>query len=221
MDLNLKPKHWKLFWIFVSMVTFFFRSNLFLAATSVNSHLVSDVIFAINSRGQTVLICGGYTYHVNKRGTNISWQCSDYDRTKCRCRCVTTPQGEIRMPRVPHNHPPDTERIKKRRFGVKSIMTPNEFFETQQNWKLYIMLFVSIKTLLFFIYWVFMFFLTYFLEVTHLRSFCKVLHFFNICYFFSTYNNFQKILKNTVYLKYFCATFHLFFCLFVENWFKC
>lgn len=87
----------------------------------------------VNSRGYTFLVYGGYTFNPNKRSTNTFWVCSDYIRSKCKCRCITTPDGKLKPPRFEHNHPPNIDRIKESRFKVKYVMTPEEFFEQNKT----------------------------------------------------------------------------------------
>lgn len=101
--------------------------------------LVSDtsISFVANSRGQLWLVCGGYTYHANKRATNTSWRCTAYYRCKCACRCITTPTGEIRLPKQEHNHPPDVQRFRKIQSTISVIMTPKEFFAKEKTNSVY------------------------------------------------------------------------------------
>lgn len=83
----------------------------------------------VNQRGQIVLIFQENIFHVNRRYEDKTfWQCIEYRRTKCKCRCITT-KSSIKISAIPHNHPPNTNKIKKKCMKTKEIQNESVTIE--------------------------------------------------------------------------------------------
>ncbi|XP_063907077.1 protein tramtrack, beta isoform-like isoform X16 [Zophobas morio] len=74
-----------------------------------------ELTFVTNQKKQTTLIFEDHIFYHNSRYENKTfWQCSEYKRLKCKCRCTTSTDGGFKRSRVEHNHPPDKNKIKHR-----------------------------------------------------------------------------------------------------------
>lgn len=94
-------------------------------------HFVSDLTYMVNPRGRMVMVYEDNIFHVNRRyeGTTF-WQCSDYRKYQCKCRCTTTADGTVRRSTVDHTHPSHIQKIRSRMHNLDFITT-----DVQKSWK--------------------------------------------------------------------------------------
>lgn len=61
-------------------------------------------------------------FYTNRRYKDtIFWQCQDYKKNKCKCRCVTTAKGELKVPKIPHSHPDNFTKVTNSSSSVATI----------------------------------------------------------------------------------------------------
>lgn len=79
----------------------------------------------VNERKQMVLVYDNNIFHVNRRNADkIFWKCIEYRKCNCKCRLVVSKGGLITRPPKPHNHPPNTEKIRKKTSRYEYLSTP-------------------------------------------------------------------------------------------------
>ncbi|XP_031332604.1 zinc finger protein 131-like isoform X6 [Photinus pyralis] len=81
------------------------------------------LIYMMNERRQTVLAYQENIFHINRRHENtVFWKCMEYKRHNCKCRLVVA-NGVIMKKPKQHNHPPNTEKIRKKTAKVEYLST--------------------------------------------------------------------------------------------------
>lgn len=81
--------------------------------------IVSDITFLVNARGQMALLYKDNVFYTNRRYKDTTfWQCQDYRRKGCKCRCVTNSKGQIKTPKLEHSHPPNIKALLNTSFVV-------------------------------------------------------------------------------------------------------
>lgn len=78
----------------------------------------------VNPRGRMVMVYEDNIFYVNRRyeGTTF-WQCSEYRKQQCKCRCTTTADGTVRRSTSDHTHPSHIQKIRNRINKVDFITT--------------------------------------------------------------------------------------------------
>lgn len=77
----------------------------------------------VNQRGQIALIYEENIFHVNRRYEDKTfWQCIEYRKYKCKCRCITT-KNSIKRSKTSHNHESNIKKIQKKCLTMKSVQS--------------------------------------------------------------------------------------------------
>lgn len=98
------------------------------------SFILGTVQYSSTRRGRKCLIHEDNIFYINhQKGQSTFWVCSDYYRVKCRSRCVTDMDGNLKRFSNNHIHPPHIDRIREKESAAARLAQMNESKETEEQ----------------------------------------------------------------------------------------
>lgn len=84
--------------------------------------VTEQLTYMVNERGHMILMYEDNIFYINKRYESTTfWQCMEYRKLRCPCRCKTTNNGIVRRSMAGHNHSPNKQKIQDRISRMKHV----------------------------------------------------------------------------------------------------